>query len=343
MSEDKRKAAAKKPTKKAAAKKPTKKAAAKKPTKKVTKPEQLTEEQKEVQQKLDFLFDDDVVKHTFEKGCFYQFKGCCWGAETARLKDSDMQANKEIISGRKQLIDKKSMDAISRWKYKGKSLMNTFGYNFEDIKGIRFVPKQYHKILDEQLAELKEKFHMEADKWVYEEFPTLQKEWEEKDPAIFDVNAYPQYPEGLRSKFSFEYRKFIISIPSKSLLSDKEYTSELNKQKKQMQEFLTYCLNELASEFITYVKKLKENMAEGKGIGKKRIESMQEFIGNFDSMNITKNSKLKELVEKFDKTVSNKNQEDFKAENVQKEIKKGMAEIETAFEKDAVFKRAIEF
>lgn len=290
----------------------------------------------------------DPIEVVFRQGILFKIDSHCWWGKSSKVDESEINAPKEILSGVKTLVNPNTLSSLQFYKGFGERSLKKRGYPFLGLRGVYYIPKDFIGSIEMELRETKKAFDKEVDEYI-QNYPKYKSEWKKKSGTYYNEALYPS-KEQLQNKFRFDYTKFVITVPDPSMgiLNEDEYREELDKQKVKMREFLDGTLTELASKFYVIIDRLATKIESGDTVKPKSLESLRSFVETFESMNVTGNKKLSELVSKAQNYVGatgarDLNQDDKLRKSIGGKISKLVDQFQKHSEKDTRFKRAIEF
>ncbi len=240
----------------------------------------------------------DVMEIALKAGILYRIDSSCWWGKTTKVRDGEIDAPKEIISGMKVLVDPKTLGPMRSLIGYSDRILKNIGYSFIGMKGVYWIPKAFISRTDERVSVIEGEFS-QARKEFFSNYELYKKEWRIKSKEYYDPDAYPAVGDFERlKKFKLQKRKFSISLPEKGtgVLTDAEYNDEKKKQIDEMKEFFQDTISVLAGRFYKMVKSLKEKLDSGKPVKQKTLDAMKEFGKTFDAFNVTGHKELKSLV-----------------------------------------------
>ncbi len=285
-----------------------------KSTKKSSKKKKVSAVKKDID--FDTLFGDtDPLQVVFNEGILVKVDSHCWWGKSSRVPKSMLNdAPKEILKGVQTLIDKERIAPMNSLRQRGERVVVKNGFSFIGLRGVYFVPKARVGDVESGLVEVKDEF--EAEKEIFLDNLNLYKREWAKVCKKEGVKPPPDewYPDKyeMRSKFKFDWLMFPFSPPSKEngVLSERQYSAEIVKQKRKMAEFLQVSLSTLAVEFEEIITKLNKRLADGETIRPKTLSSLRGFVETFSQMNVTGNADLASMVARMDKILGSKSAKD---------------------------------
>jgi hypothetical protein len=318
--------------------------AAKKPSKK---------KKKQTGEEAGVFGDMDSTKVVLEEGILYKVDSHCWWGKSSRVpKEMLGNAPKRILKGVQTLIDDTHIAPLNSYRQKGERVVIKNGFPFTGFRGVYFVPKALIEKTEKGLTNCQRDFNEMRSEFM-SNFKVYKKEWaqtcKENNVPIPPDEWYPSEYE-IKNKFKFEWNVFSFQLPNPKLgiLTEDQYKTQVENHRKKMDQFLSSVLTTLALKFEDIVVKLNKRLEDGETIKPKTLSSLKSFVETFDSMNITKNEELSNLVARVGKIVGTKSAKDInESEKVRDRLKtkigKLVGTVGSLIDNDTKFKRSLDF
>lgn len=149
--------------------------------------------------------------------------------------------------------------------------------------------------IDVQLTALNEKFQKEVDVFV-SHYNTFVESAREKLNNLYNPM---DYPNDIAQRFSFEWKYVSLGAPQAQLLSPEIYEREKQKFEQTMLEFRENAISLLRVSFAEMVDHIVERLSGEKKVFRDTlIGNIQEFLNDFNAMNINNDTDLSEQIER---------------------------------------------
>lgn len=296
----------------------------------------------------------ETIKRVFSEGILYKVDAAGWWAHSTKCRETEVlqpvdgelaKDGQKPMKGIKPLLNPKLLAPIRSMRGYGERIIKKNSFPFLGLRGVYFKPKAFISMTEEELVETKNN-HDALVMDLNKNLPKYKREWQKQIGKFYDDELYPK---DMRSKFRFNWSKFVITPPDKELkvLSDKEYKEEVKKQTEQLKRFMDSALGILANQFVDMVGRLSTKLDKGKPVGKRYLESWAEFARTFKTMNVTGHKPLEAIVTRMDNMIGNKSAEDFKEDKFRsmfsKQVSKVVKSFDTLSKSDDSLNRALEF
>ena len=276
----------------------------------------------------------------FREGCLVALTVSRWGGP--RKVPQDLLRKKGLtskrIKGYKELIDPETLKPINTPVNRANSILKSFALPFP-IKGCHFVPRSLISRVKDILVECREEFEGAVEEFG-EEYADHVTEAEEELEELFDKR---QYPSSIVDYFSFEWKFFILDLPSGEfgILSPSHYEEEKEKLRDTIVEARDMMVAALRTQLMEIIKgtvsKLKDKGA--KRFHKTLVSNFQDFFSTFADRNIFGDTSLEELVESCEEIMEGVEIHELKDnEEIKKEIVEELEEVEGILEKAMIRK-----
>ena len=215
--------------------------------------------------------------------------------------------------------------------------------NFNNIQGVRFVPKANLEALIEELNTLKDSYDTESSNFIstfHDRFelnkPTIKeailKITDDEEISDIVVNRIENNLPNISDKFGMSWKLFNITMPRNEGIS--QFTSD---EKSQVQDAIFGMISGLRQQIQDRLFEVSKLLKDGKTITMKTVNSVNEVLDKVSGLNFLKDAKLNEnitrLRDALDASVKNKDNTPILAAigNVEKSLKEDMKQaIDTA-------------
>jgi hypothetical protein len=241
----------------------------------------------------------DTYKDVFQKACLIQLSSSHW--QGSRILEQGIMErlgeNSEWLRGRKYLINPELLGPIRTALHQARGMVQKFSLPFP-ITSLYLVPKESLTVVDERLQAYKNRFWNKVEEFeaVYE---SAREEARVNLGALFNEADYPM---DIRSKFKFDWRFLVLTVPTKSkILTPEIYEREKQKFETLMDETRELAMTALREEFgqiINFlVERLGNNGGKPKTLNGSMFNKLHEFIEDLATRNIFEDERLVELCE----------------------------------------------
>jgi hypothetical protein len=236
--------------------------------------------------------NEDILK----QGCLVHLECSIWGMRK-KIPNSqvNVEAAPEYFNAVKYLIDPQQIKPIETIRGNARSYLYSKSLPFP-ISGLVFVPKDMIGIIDERLEGLRVEF-VERTNVFISHYNTFIENAQEKLNGLYNP---VDYPSDISGRFGFRWKYITLGAPGQSqLLSAEVYEREKRKFEQTMFEFRETAVDTLRVSFSEMVERVIERLS-----GKKRvfrnslIGNIQEFLTDFDALNITNDTELSQQVKR---------------------------------------------
>ncbi|MBF0397344.1 MAG: hypothetical protein HQK78_11270 [Desulfobacterales bacterium] len=245
-------------------------------------------------------------ENIFEKACLIQISSSIWQCSKVlnqSILEEKFGSNNEWLKGRKYLINPELLGPINTTTHQARNTVQKFALPFP-ITSIYLVPKDSISMIDNQLQQFKERFWNKVDDFVAI-YDVAREEAENVLGELFDET---EYPTDVKSKFNFEWRFLVLSVPGKSaILSPEIYEREKEKFQNLMDETREIAMIALREEFADVLTNLTDKLngnGNGKVLNGSMFNKLNAFLSEFNSKNIFHDDKLKELIKHAKSVIS---------------------------------------
>jgi hypothetical protein len=239
----------------------------------------------------------DAYKDVFQKACLIQLSSSHW--QGSRILEQGVMErlgeNSEWLRGRKYLINPELLGPIRTALHQARNMVQKFSLPFP-ITSLYLVPKESLTIVDERLQGYRNRFWSKVEEFeaVYE---SAREEARANLGALFNE---ADYPVNIRSKFKFDWRFLVLTVPSKSkVLTPEIYEREKEKFQSLMDETRELAMTALREEFgqiIHFlVDRLSNNGSKPRTLNSSMFNKLHEFVEDLSTRNIFDDERLVEL------------------------------------------------
>ena len=253
----------------------------------------------------------------FDLGCLINLKIGMWSARRmvsrADLVSVGLNPDalpKELVNyGRKLLVNRNEIQAISRVEQRARSYLSKFSMAFDAVNCF-FVPNKLIPDVDHNLKCFKKDFFDVVDSFIVR-FNTLKEEVKQAHPEFFDKclkHFYPPTPESLRSKFHFDWHLFTINnISSLEQTSSEEIQLKREKLQQEVNTFAENYVQTMRKEVIDFCTLMEcrvngkpyENEVEAKQLTGRSLSFFRKYISKFRNMNIFGDNEIEKMLTEF--------------------------------------------
>jgi hypothetical protein len=238
-------------------------------------------------------------KDVFQKACLIQLSSSHW--QGSRMLDQGVMEklgdNSAWLRGRKYLINPELLGPIRTAVHQARNMVQKFSLPFP-ITSLYLIPKESLAVVDERLQAYKNRFWEKVAEFeaVYE--PAR----EEARISLGELFNEADYPINIASKFKFDWRFLVLTVPSKSkILTPEIYEREKEKFQTLMEETREMAMIALREEFAQIihflVDRLSNNGGKPKTLNGSMFNKLHEFIEDMSTRNIFEDERLTELCE----------------------------------------------
>lgn len=273
--------------------------------------------------------------NVFQEACLLQLNTSCW--QGSRMLDPAVMeriGNSEWLRGRKHLISPEALNPIRAAISRARKDVERFALPFP-LVGLTLVPKEQLARIEECLARHRTDYWNEVEKF--------EDQYEEaREAARLNLGEFfseTDYPINIRSRFSFEWRYFVLDVPGKAgILTPEIYEREKSKFMAMMEETRELATAALRKEFADHVSHIVERLTRSED-GKPKtfkncmVEKIQNYLDEFGGRNLFEDDHLAELVEKAKAIIGGVSPESIR-ENIwlKNSIAEGMGKIKQAID-----------
>jgi hypothetical protein len=203
--------------------------------------------------------------------------------------------NSEWLRGRKYLINPELLGPIRTAVHQSRNMVQKYALPFP-ITSLYLVPKDSLTTVDERLQAFKTRFWNKVT-----EFEAVYGQArEEARVNLGNLFDEADYPADIRSKFKFDWRFLVLTVPTKSkILTPEIYEREKEKFQALMEETRELAMTALREEFAQIVRFMVERLSNNGGTPKTMSGSMfnklHEFIEDLSTRNLFEDDRLVEL------------------------------------------------
>ncbi len=141
------------------------------------------------------------------------------------------------------------------------------------------------------------------------------------------------YPRDISQRFAFAWKYITLGAPDQAqLLSPEVYEREKQKFEQTMLEFRETAVNTLRASFAEMVDRITERLSGKKKVFRDSlIGNIQEFLTDFDALNITNDTELSAQVERCKAIMSGVNPDSLRSNSAFRSgIASSMASVQTS-------------
>ena len=236
--------------------------------------------------------NEDILK----QGCLVHLECSIWGLRKKIPKGAvNVAADPEYINAVKYLIDPHQVKPIETIRGNARSYLYSKSLPFP-ISGLLFVPRDMISSIDGRLEALRTEFNGKVSDFV-SHYNTFVESAQEKLNGLFNP---VDYPRDISQRFAFAWKYITLGAPDQArLLSPEVYMREKQKFEQTMLEFRETAVNTLRASFSEMVDRITERLSGKKKVFRDSlIGNIQEFLADFDALNINNDTGLSEQVER---------------------------------------------
>ena len=231
----------------------------------------------------------DILK----KGCLVHL--CCsiWGGRIKLPQQAiHVAADPAFVNATKHLLDRDCLRPITQIRNKAKGYIYAKTLPFA-IPGMLFIPKEMISEVDSQLKIFEAEINDAVDTFVLQ-YDTYKAEAMGKLNGLYNPL---DYPDDIRTHFSFAWKFLVLDAPSRShLLSPEIYENEKRKFQETIDDFRVTATNALRTKFADMVNRVVERLSGEKKVFKDTlISNIDTFLNDFDQLNINSDVELSGL------------------------------------------------
>jgi hypothetical protein len=244
---------------------------------------------------------EDILK----QGCLVHLECSIWGLRKKIPKGAvNVAADPEYINAVKYLIDPHQVKPIETIRGSARSYLYSKSLPFP-ISGLVFVPRDMISSIDGRLEALRTEFNGKVSDFV-SHYNTFVESAQEKLNGLFNP---VDYPRDISQRFAFAWKYITLGAPDQAqLLSPEVYEREKQKFEQTMLEFRETAVNTLRASFSGMVERITERLSGQKKVFRDSlIGNIQEFLTDFDALNITNDTELSQQVKRCKAIMSSVN------------------------------------
>jgi len=325
----------------------TKKAPAKKPVEKKIDDAKVQE----------YIKTPEAAKHVIEtamkEGCLLRIRMSAWGNRAVLDKNEVEQLSEKFVRGSKDLVDSDALLNLRSLRYEVMRYIRANCLPWID-DGIYFIPKskvaETSEYLDDAIKRMNDEVAALCE--MYEELKlAMKKEIDDANKRNrtnikFDESKYPTVAT-LREKFSISYQFFFVAVPeSGGILDSKQIAREREKLNATIKEAAEIGILWVRKKFTEVVANLNEKLSTGGKFKNASVTNLQEFIDEFDKLNVWNDAELKKIVDQCRKSIKGVDPQALRDdEEFAKKIESEMSGVVASIKKlgDGRLKRAVDF
>lgn len=232
--------------------------------------------------------------NVFEQGSLVQFKVSLWGAKV-KLPSEQIraEADPDFVRGTKYLVEKSFLRPIDQERNTARGYLRAHSLPFP-ISGICFVPRDIVPEIEQRLQGHRENFLRQVEMFA-DQYENAKQNARLRLNGLFDESDYPEH---IRSFFSFQWQFFVMDAPSRmSILDPAIYHREQERFTEKMNEFRENAVMVLRERFVEMVNRIVDRLSGEKKIFRNStIANIQEFLTSFDQLNISHDEDLEREV-----------------------------------------------
>lgn len=258
----------------------------------------------------------DEIK-LFDLGCLCNLKIGMWSARRMVSRDDlisvgldpDALPNDLVNYGRKLLVSKNEIQAISRVEQRARSYLAKYSAPFEAVNCF-FVPNKLIPDVEHNLKCFKKDFFDIVDSFIVR-FDALKEKVKQDHSEFFEKclkRFYPVSAESLRSKFYFNWHLFIINnVSSLQQTSSEEIELKREKLQQEANNFAETYIKTMRKEVIDFCTLMEcrvngraySNETEAKQLTGRSLSFFRKYISKFRDMNIFKDNEIEKMLIEF--------------------------------------------
>jgi hypothetical protein len=258
--------------------------------------------------------DNDISR----KGCFVSLSVSMWGASKKLGTDEvdvGEDADPTLFSTNMALIDKAALKPIRSIANEGTVAIKVKALPF-DLRSISFVPNGLVAGLVEELDGLKTRYWQAVDGFLAS-YASHKEQARAKLGEHFDETHYPSVAE-MRGRFDWRVRVVSMESPQHMAAVDPRIFAQIQREfQAEMAEFRQTAMDTLRGRFVEMVAHLAERLTPGadgkaKTFKDASVNHLQDFLRDFESLNIADDQTLKREVERMRGLLDGKTGKDFR-------------------------------
>ena len=252
-------------------------------------------------------------------------KAICLSVETHKFGDKrdagtseiEVDANKEFLKLTKSIFKSDTYNKIVSMDGATIAFLGRICFPSFFKRGVYMLPIIEQKKAEDFLQEKMVERDILADKFAFEEYPTLSVNAAEDLKVLYNPKNYP-LPDAVRSKFSMRWQYLSFSVPGQLESIDAELFKSEQEKHAQMwaeaEEGVNQVLCEYTEKLFTHAVDMLTDKTDGKpkGFHDSMIKRWSEFFDTFRDRNLTNNEELEALVAKTRNLLGNVNTKDLK-------------------------------
>lgn len=253
----------------------------------------------------------------FDLGCLINLKIGMWSARRMISREDLISVGldpdalpKDLVNyGRKLLVSKSEVQAISRVEQRARSYIAKYSAPFEAANCF-FVPNKLIPDIDHNLKCFKKDFFDVVDSFIAR-FSELKEEVKKQHPEFFEKclkRFYPVSAESLRSKFYFDWHLFVINnVSSIQQTSPEEIGLKREKLQQEVDSFAESYIQTMRKQVIDFCNlmecrvngKAYEDESEAKQLTGRSLSFFKKYISKFRDMNIFGDNEIEKMLTEF--------------------------------------------
>lgn len=301
--------------------------------------------------------DQDTI-NLFEVGCLVNLRVGTWsGRKMLTRKDmEDVGVNpdalpEDLVSlGRKLLVPKEEIDAITHVEQRARKLLDKWSVPF-GIANSHFVPISKLPSVEGELLSLQKEFFEKVDKFIVN-FAQSKEKIRNQHPDFWNKclqQCYPATPKLLREKFKFNWMLFKIAgigAIQESTIDEIMVSAEVRKEKanelrKQMSEevsdFVEEYVKTMRAEAVEFCKLMSARVSgqpygdeeEAKKLTPRSISMFRKKVDRFKQMNIFGDNEIEKMLNEFNESFLSEGTTptDFDSDHMKSSVSESLAAI----------------
>jgi len=253
----------------------------------------------------------------FDLGCLINLKIGYWSARKMVSRadlisvglDPDALPKDLVNYGRKLLVSKNEIQAISKVEQRARSYLAKYSAPFEAANCF-FVPNKMIPDLEHNLKCFRKDFFDVVDSFI-SRFNDLKDEVKKQHPEFFEKclrQFYPSTAESLRSRFYFEWHMFTISnINSIQQTSSEEIELKREKLQKEANKFAENYIQTMRKEVVDFCTlmecrvngKIYGDESDPKQLTGRSLAFFRKYVTKFRNMNIFGDNEIEKMLIEF--------------------------------------------
>jgi hypothetical protein len=264
-----------------------------------------------------------------KQGCLVHLECSIWGMRKKIPKSQvNVEAAPEYFNAVKYLIDPQQIKPIEQIRGAARGYLSNKSLPFP-VTGLVFVPKDMIGVIDERLETLRTEF-VERTNVFISHYNTFIMNAQEKLNGLYNP---VDYPNDISGRFAFAWKYITLGAPGESqVLTPEIYEREKRKFEQTMFEFRETAIDTLRTSFSGMVERITERLNGKKKVFRDSlVGNIQEFLTDFDALNITDDAELSAQVKRCKAIMSGVNPDSLRSNSAFRSgIAASMASVQTS-------------